>query len=81
MIAYCDTPSGKNQLNNGGYVPYGPLTDWHGTRIGTYWITNTYRNNLGANIECIAATIDGQEYYGRKSAHWSTAVQLRKKKG
>ena len=57
MIAYCDTPSGKNQLNNGGYVPYGPLTDWHGTRIGTYWITNTYRNNLGADIECIAARV------------------------
>lgn len=58
----------------------GPLTDWNGNRIGTWWRTNRYRNNIGARIDCIAATIQGREYYGRYGSDWSQLVNLRPRK-
>lgn len=78
---YVGSPTGKNYHGYPGmYTPYGPLTDWHGNRVGTYWATNVYRNNLGATITCIAATIEGREYYGRYGSDWSQLVNLRPRK-
>lgn len=78
---YVGAPTGKNQAGlSGRYVPYGPLTTWRGDRVGTYWAVNTYRNNLGATITSIQATIDGREYYGRYGSDWSQIVHLRPRK-
>lgn len=75
---YVGESTGRNYLPYPGmYVPYGPLETWKGERVGTYWAINTYRNNFGATITCISATIQGREYYGRYGADWSQLVNLR----
>ena len=79
---YVGAPTGRNYLGYPGMsIPYGPLTTWHGERVGTYWAINTYRNNLGATITSIRATIQGREYYGRYGSDWSQLVRLRPRKG
>lgn len=75
---YVGEPTGRNYLGYPGmYVPYGPLTDWHGNRVGTYWAISHYRNNLGAVITCIRARIEGREYHGRYGSDWSQLVNLK----
>ena len=79
---YVGEPTGRNYLPYPGmYVPYGPLTTWHGERVGTYWATSVYRTNHDATITCISATIQGRDYYGRYGSDWSQLVHLRPAKG
>jgi hypothetical protein len=55
----------------------GALTNFDGDRVGIWFRTGTYRTNFGASIDCIQALIQGDEFYGRKSANWSQYVNLR----
>ena len=78
---YVGEPTGRNYHRSGMFIPYGPLTTWHGERVGTYWATSTYRNNFDATITTIRATIQGRDYYGRYGSDWSQLVHLRPAKG
>jgi hypothetical protein len=55
----------------------GKLTTWEGDVVGSYRVTNTYYNNVGARMDCIEASFNGRTYYVRKSHDWTEYVNLR----
>jgi len=48
----------------------GILTDWHGTELGTYRITRTWRtprSYVSSTMHQVYATVDGVTYTGRSA--------------
>ena len=48
----------------------GALTDWHGKRLGAYWITATWktpRSWVSSTMHQVLATVDGVQYTGRST--------------
>jgi hypothetical protein len=63
------------------YVNGGRVTTWMGAELGRVIRSSTYRNNLGARIDCLTVrATNGATYHGRMSVDWSQAIRLRKSK-
>ena len=63
---------GKSLGDGMGLDRFGPtsrraLTDWHGNKIGTCYISRTWRVNsyIGSHMNQIYARIEGVDYTGR----------------
>jgi hypothetical protein len=71
---------GQKFTNNGAFVSQkhivaylgkdGQLQDWHGKRLGQYWITSTWktpRSYVSNTMNQVLAVCDGIEYTGRSA--------------
>lgn len=64
------------------YVSGRDVILWRGVRIGGIAKRSTYRNNMGARIECVTVKgTNGATYSGRYGSDWSQLVRLRRTKG
>ena len=57
------------------------VSTWLGTTIGRVVSLSSYRNNLGARIDCLTVQgTNGATYHGRYGSDWSQLVHLHRSK-
>ena len=78
---YVGTADRLSTVAPGKQALTGPLTTWHGERVGTYWAISSWKQYSPAGepytMTAIQARINGRDYYGRYGSDWSQLVRLR----